>query len=356
MPKMSAYRVLEWGEAPRFVEVDVPRPGPGEVLVRVAAAGICGSDVHLVHAPPGMLPYSPPFTMGHENTGWVEEVGAGIRGLSIGDAVLASSSTSCGHCDPCVAGHDNYCTQQVNMSSRMMTMKVRGIGLDGGFASYFVAPARDLVALEDLNPLEVAPLACAGATSYHAVVTSLPVLTPGETALVIGAGGLGSFAIQYLRLLTGTQIIAVDINPSRLDVAKRMGAHETLAADGSAPEKIIALTGGKGVAAVLDFVASNDSLALGNAVVKPRGKIVIPGIHPGAQIPFGWGVTAPGCDYRLSLGFTNKELREVVSLARTGKLTIDVERFTFAQIPAAIDKLEKGQLRGRAVIEIGSGR
>jgi propanol-preferring alcohol dehydrogenase len=170
---------------------------------------------------------------------------------------------------------------------------------------------------------------------------------------VIGAGGLGSFAIQYLKLLTGTQIIAVDINPTRLDVAKKMGAHEIVLADQSAAEKIIALTGGKGVAAVLDFVASNESLALGHTVVKPNGKIVIPGIHPGAQISFGWGTTAPGCDYRLSLGFTNKELREVVSLARMGKLTIDVERFSFKEIPAAIEKLEKGQLRGRAVIEIG---
>jgi propanol-preferring alcohol dehydrogenase len=352
MPKMRAYRLLEWGAPPQFMEVDVPRPGPGEVLVGVAAAGICGSDLHLVHAPPGLLPFSPPFTMGHENTGWVAELGLGVKTFSVGEAVLASSSTSCGHCDPCVGGHDNYCTQQVNMSSRMMTMKVRGIGLDGGFAQFMVVPARDLVSLDDLDPLKVAPLACAGATSYHAVIAALPVLTPGESCLVIGTGGLGSFAVQYLKLLSASRIIATDLNPVRLEVAIKMGAHATLLADQAASEKIIAMTARKGAAAVLDFVGSAESLGLATAVVQPNGKIIVPGINLGS-ISFGWGSSAPGCDYRLTLGFTNKQLREVVALARSGALALDTERFAFDEIPAAIDRLAKGELRGRAVIEIG---
>lgn len=354
MPTMRAYRMLEWGAAPRFVEVEVPRPGPGEVLVRVAAAGICGSDVHLVHAPPGMLPFSPPFTMGHENTGWVEQIGDGVQGLSVGDAVLASSATSCGHCDPCVAGHDNYCTQQVNMSSRLLTMRVRGIGLDGGFAPFLLAPARDLVPLGDLDPFKVAPLACAGGTAYHAVIAALPVLAPQETALVIGVGGLGSFAIQYLRLLTGAQVFAADTNPHRLEVAKRMGAHVTLVPDGASAQRIISLTAGKGAAAVLDFVGSTESLTLANQVVQPNGRVIIPGIHPGAAIPFGWGVSAAGCDYRLTLGFTNKQLREVVGLARRGLLVIDIEPYPFEELPRAIDNLAQGLLRGRAVIQVGT--
>jgi propanol-preferring alcohol dehydrogenase len=353
MSKMRAYRLLEWGRPPEFVEVDVPSPGPGEVLVRVAAAGICGSDLHLLHATAGMLPYSPPFTLGHENTGWVEKIGAGVKSLSVGEAVLASSSTSCGHCDPCVAGRDNYCTRQVSVSSRMMTMKVRGIGLDGGFAPYMLAPERDLVPLGGLDPFKVAPLACAGATSYHAVVAAAPVLTPGETCLVIGVGGLGSFAIQHARLTTEAKVVAVDISPTRLEVATKMGAHHVLTADDAAPAGILSLTDGQGAAAVLDFVGTSESLTLANQVVKPGGKVVVPGIGM-ESIAFGWGLSAPGCDYSLGLGFTNKELREVVALARLGSLTIDVERFAFDDIPTAMTKLAEGQLRGRAVIEIGT--
>ena len=351
MSKMRAYRLLQWGAPPEFVEVDIPTPGPGEVLVRVAAAGICGSDLHLLHAQPGMLPYSPPFTMGHENTGWVEKVGAGVKGLLVGDAVLASSSTSCGHCDPCVGGRDNYCTQQVTVASRMMTMRVRGIGLDGGFAPFMLAPERDLVALGDLDPRKVAPLACAGATSYHAVVTAQPVLSPGETCLVIGVGGLGSFAIQHIRLTTQAKVIAADVNPARLEVATQMGAHHAITADASAATDVLSLTGGQGVGAVLDFVGNSESLALVNQVVKAGGKVVVPGITM-ETIPFGWGQSAPGCDYSLGLGFTNKELREVVALAKLGSLTIDTERFGFDDIPLAMQKLGEGQLRGRAVIDV----
>jgi propanol-preferring alcohol dehydrogenase len=348
---MRAYRLLEWGSSPRFVDVEIPRPGPGQVLVRVAAAGICGSDLHLLHAPPGMLPFSPPFTMGHENTGWVAELGPGVKDFAVNEAVLASSSTSCGHCDPCVGGHDNYCTQQVNMSSRMMTMRVRGIGLDGGFASYMVVPERDLVSLGDLDPLKVAPLACAGATSYHAVATALAVLTPGETCLVIGIGGLGSFAVQYLKLLCSAKIVAADINPARLEIATRMGAHNVLIADQAAGENILSLTNRRGAAAVLDFVGDGASLALASQVVQPNGKVIVPGINIGS-IPFGWGTAAPGCDYRLTLGFTNKQLREVVAIANSGRLTIETERFSFEEIPLAMDKLARGELRGRAVIDM----
>jgi propanol-preferring alcohol dehydrogenase len=351
---MLAYRLLEWGAPPEFVHVDLPRPGPGEVLVRVAAAGVCGSDLHLVHAQPGMLPFSPPFTMGHENTGWVEELGAGVRGLHLDEAVLASSSTSCGHCDPCVGGHDNYCTRQVNMSSRMMTMKVRGIGLDGGFASHILVPQRDLVSLGALDPRNVAPLACAGATAYHAVAAALPILTPGEACVVIGIGGLGSFAVQYLKLLCGARIIATDINPARLEIAIKMGAAHEIIADQAAPERIVSLTSRRGAAAVIDFVGSSESLALATHVVQPNGKVIVPGINFGS-IPFGWGSSAPGCDYRLTLGFTNKQLREVVSLAASGSLAIDTERFSFRDIPTAIGRLARGELGGRAVIDVASG-
>jgi propanol-preferring alcohol dehydrogenase len=202
MAKMTAYRLVEWGHAPEYVDVEVPRPGPAEVLMKMGAAGLCGSDLHLLAAPPGAFPFQTPFTLGHENAGWIADRGPGATRFEIGAAVLASSGSSCGRCEQCLQGWDNYCWETVNMQTRMMSMRVRGIGRDGGLAQYVVVPERELVPLGSLSVQRAAPLADAGATSYHAVRSVLPVLIAGSTAVVIGAGGLGSYAIQYLRLLS----------------------------------------------------------------------------------------------------------------------------------------------------------
>jgi propanol-preferring alcohol dehydrogenase len=365
MTMMSAFRLPDWGTQPRFEEVPRPDPGPGGVLVKMAASGVCGSDVHLTHAPAEMFPFRPPFTLGHENAGYVAGLGPGVAGFAEGDAVLASSATSCGHCAQCVAGADNYCQDQVNMSTRMMSPRVRGLGFDGGLAEYLVVPVRDLVPLSGLDPRQAAPLADAGATSYQAVTRALPVLVPGSHCLVIGCGGLGSFAVQYLRLLTASEVIVTDIDPERLSYATGLGAHHVLQASGETAgtetagdqtagetaAAVLDLTGGGGVAAVLDFVGSADSLALADTVVRPLGKVVVPGIAMGTR-PFGWGASAPGCEYSLSLGFTMSDLRQVLALGQSGRLTIDTDVFAFADAPLAYERLAGGKVRGRVVIEI----
>lgn len=348
---MTAFRLPGWGTPPGFHEVPQPTPGPGQVLLKMSAAGLCGSDVHLMHAPPGMFPFEPPFTLGHENAGHVAAVGPGVTGFAEGDPVLASSATSCGHCEHCVAGNDNYCWQQVNMSTRMMSPMVRGVGFDGGLAEYLVVPARDLVPLRGLAPRDAAPLADAGATSYQAVGRARPVLTPGSTALVIGCGGLGSFAVQYLRLLTTVRVIAVDVSKERLSYATELGAHETVEAGAEAATAVLDLTAGRGVEGVLDFVGSADSLALAAAAIRPLGKVVVPGIAMGT-VPFGWGASAPGADFSLSLGFTIADLRQVVALGEAGLLRLDTDPYSFADIPKAYEELAAGRVRGRAVIEL----
>ncbi len=350
MTKMTAYRLLEWGRPAEFVSVDVPTPGPGQVLLKMAAAGLCGSDLHLLDAPPGFFPFDPPFTLGHENAGWVVALGPGATRFAEGDAALASSTSSCGYCEPCLGGWDNYCLDSVNMSSRMMTMRVRGIGFDGGLAEYVVAPERELVALRNLDPAIAAPLADAGATSYHAVQTALPVLRPGSTAVVIGAGGLGSYAVQYLRLLSPAKVIAVDLSRQRLDYARELGAHGTVLAGDGAEEAILGEC--PGAHGVLDFCGTADSLALANAVLRPRGQLVVPGIAFGT-VAFGWGLTAPGARLNLSLGFTLNDLEEVVELAAQQRIRVDVEPFRFDQIDQAFSALRQGRLRGRAVINFG---
>jgi propanol-preferring alcohol dehydrogenase len=315
--------------------------------MKMAAVGLCGSDLHLLHAPAGVFPFSPPFTLGHENAGWIAEVGAGVTRFAPGDAVLASSASSCGHCEPCSNGHDNYCWDTVNMQSRMMSMRVRGIGLDGGLAEYVVVPERELVALRSLSPATAAPLADAGATSYHAVQTVLPVLRAGSTAVVIGAGGLGSYAIQYLRLLTTARVIALDVSEQRLDYARELGAKTTIRSDENARAAV--LTQCDGVHAVLDFVGTAETLKLANDVVRPRGYIVVPGITF-ATTPFGWGISAPGAHMVLSMGFTLNELREVVELAEHKRIRVDVDSFRFDQIDKALAALSEHRVRGRAVI------
>src|SRR5271154_5263257 len=223
MQTMKAYRLLAWGQPAAFSEIPIPRPGPGEVLLKMAAVGLCGSDIHIFRAPAGALPFEPPFTLGHENAGVIAECGPGVSALKVGMTVLASSVNSCGLCEMCLQDRDQYC-------SRSTSMRTRGIGFDGGLAEYLVVPQHSLVELRKLTPAEAAPLADAGGTSYHAVACARDALVPGSTALVMGAGGLGSFAIQYLRQLSGARIIAVDKNPLRVSYSQRMGAHDTLEA------------------------------------------------------------------------------------------------------------------------------
>src|SRR5271167_4609614 len=345
MQTMKAYRLLAWGQPAAFSEIPIPRPGPGEVLLKMAAVGLCGSDVHIFHAPAGALPFEPPFTLGHENAGWIAACGAGVTGLEEGTAVLASSVNSCGRCQMCLQGRDEYCSRSVSMSTR-------GIGLDGGLADYLIVPQHSLIPLEKLTPAEAAPLADAGGTSYHAVSIAREVLAPGSVALVIGAGGLGSFAIQYLRQLCGARIIAIDKNPLRVSYSQRMGAHDTLEADTGNSETIKKMTGGRGVDAVLDFVGSEDSLRLASAVARPLGRIVICGMGAGS-LSVSWGKLAPGCQVMLSIGFSLKELREVVALAEQQRLVIDTETFAFNRTAEAYGRLERGELQGRAVVTVG---
>lgn len=344
MAKMLAYRMLAWGQPATFTEVEIPRPGPGEVLIKMSAVGLCGSDIHMFNAPAGALPFNPPFTVGHENAGWVAECGTGVVGPKEGTPVLVSSVNSCGHCEMCLQGRDQYCWKSVAMNTR-------GLGLDGGLASYLVAPQHLLLPLQKLTPAEAAPLADAGGTAYHAANYAMQVLKPGTTALVIGAGGLGSFAIQYLRQLSGANIIAIDENPERLSYVAQLGAHTTLKSSADNSQELKDLTHGRGVDAVLDFVGSEATMRLAASAVRPLGRIVICGMGSGT-LSVAWGQLAPGCQVMLSIGFAIHELREVVALAEQKRLVVDTELFSFERTPEAYDLLAQGKLKGRAVVTL----
>jgi propanol-preferring alcohol dehydrogenase len=343
MATMSAYRLLGWGEPARFVDVQVPEPGHGEALVRVAGVGLCHSDVYIMEAPSTRFPFmKPPFTLGHENAGWVEALGPGADGdIAVGDPVLVDGHFICGRCDYCRRGHDNYCVHAMGNG--------QGAGVDGGLAAFLVAPVNQLVALRTLDPRVVGPLADAGRTSYHVVKKALPRLLPGSTAVVIGAGGLGGFAIQWLSMMTTARIVVADIAPHRLDAAAKLGADVTVLSDDRVVDRIIDATDGRKADAVFDFVGTDSTIATALAVARTMSMYALVGAG-GGTASIAWGQVPLECEVFIPLGGSHVELHEVVALAEQGKLHIDVEQFTFDRLEEAYDRVRVGDLTGRAVV------
>jgi propanol-preferring alcohol dehydrogenase len=346
---MQAYRLLDWEQPPQLVETAVPRPGPGEILVKVAGNGLCHSDTAMPLIPGDMgtaLGWHMPFTLGHEIAGWVDELGDGVSGLSEGEAVALISPKSCGGCWYCVRGYDSACTEGG---------AGRGYGRDGGLAEYVVASApRDVIKLRTLDPVTAGPLTDAGATSYHAVRRVLPKLAPGSMAVVIGAGGLGSFAVQFLRVLSPTRVVAVDTNPVRLSFARELGAHDVVSGvDEGTVQALRTLSGGQGAEAVLDFVGVDATIAAGLASVRPTGSFACVGAGGGTFKGPWYGGLPREADVFTFQGSTIAHAHEVMALAEAGLIRNEVDLFSLPQVAEAYEKLDRGELRGRAVVTPG---
>ncbi|MBX5475256.1 MAG: NAD(P)-dependent alcohol dehydrogenase [Thermoleophilia bacterium] len=342
---MKAYQMVAWQRPPELREVEVPEPGPGQVLIKVAGAGACHSDLHVMDWPEGAIAGELPFTLGHENTGWVEEVGAGVEGLEHGQAVAVYGPWGCGRCRACRQSKENYCERQAELGAFG-----GGLGLDGGMAEYMLVPAaRLLVPLGDLDPVEAAPLTDAGLTPYHAIKRSLHRLVPGTTTVVIGVGGLGHMALQILRALSGTSTVAVDVDPSKLELARRVGADDVVPAGEEAAAQIRELTRGLGAALVLDFVGSDATLALAAQVAAAEGEISVVGLAGGTHA-FRFGSLPFECALTIPYWGSAVELMEVIELARRGKIEAHVERFPLERAAEAYARLREGRIEGRAVV------
>lgn len=342
---MKAYQLVDWQQPPELRDVPVPEPAAGEVLIRIGGAGACHSDLHVLEYPPGTRPWTPPFTLGHENAGWVEALGPGVTGATVGDAVAVYGPWGCGRCGACRAGRDNYCERRAELG-----MLGGGLGADGGMAEYMLVPdTRLLIPLGDLPPAEAAPLTDAALTPYHAIKRSLHRLVPGSSAVVIGVGGLGHMAVQLLRALSPARTIAVDVEGSRLELARAVGADEAVLSDAAAAEHLRGLTNGLGAELVLDFVGRDATIALAAASVRAEGEVIVVGAAGG---PFTWrfGALAPGAALSSTLWGTATDLVEVLELARSGRVSAHVERFSLERVADAYDRLRAGTLRGRAVI------
>lgn len=342
---MKAFRFVAWGQAPEFQEIPVPEPGPGQVLVKVTAAGVCHSDLHIFDWPAGMLPWKLPFTLGHEVVGTVHALGAGVKTPALGTAVAVYGPWGCGTCRMCRLGMENYCERSAEMPGAGV-----GLGYDGGMAEYVLVPStRLLIPIGTLDPVQAAPMTDAALTPYHAIKSALPWLVPGSTAVVIGVGGLGHMAVQILSAVSPATVVAVDKDPKKLGLAKRFGAAEIFAAGEATAEDVRRFVGPVGADAVFDFVGSNETIALASKIVRQAGRVFVVGIAGGS---FDFSFFSLPYEAVLSTSYWGGavELQEVLSLAAERKIKAEIETFALDETPAAYARLRAGDIAGRAVI------
>jgi propanol-preferring alcohol dehydrogenase len=346
---VKALQFYEWKHEAELRDVADPDPGPGEVLVRIAAAGACHSDLHIMHEfEPGVMPYEVPFTLGHENAGYIEALGAGVDqgyGIEVGAPVAVCGRWGCGRCRNCRSGMDNYCLHASEIGAAG-----GGLGRDGGMAEWMLVPSpRVLVPLGDLDPVVAAPLTDAGLTPYHAIKRSLHRLVPGSTAAVIGVGGLGHMAVQLLKVLSPTRVVAVDIDESKLRLAASLGADDTVQSGTDTAEEIRRRNGGDGCDLVIDCVGAQQTVDLAAAISRPLGDIALVGIG-GGTLGVSFFTVPRGASVATTYWGGVVELTEVVALAARGLLDVRVERFPLDHALEAYHRLERGEIDGRAVV------
>jgi alcohol dehydrogenase, propanol-preferring len=342
---MRAVQYRTIGSEPEVVDVPTPEPGPGQLRLRVTAAGLCHSDAFVMGLPEDQYIYGLPLTLGHEGAGVVDALGDGVRGVAVGDSVAVYGPWGCGLCHACARGAENYCPRAAELG-----IAPPGLGSPGAMAEYLIVDdVRHVVPLGDLDPVVNVSLTDAGLTPYHAVVSSLGALPAGSTAVVIGVGGLGHVGIQILRAVTGATVVALDVSEEKLALAREVGAHTALRSDESAVAEIRALTGGVGAQAVFDFVGAPPTLEIARRSVAPDGVVQIVGIG-GGLMATGFFSTPMGASVRAPYWGTRPELMEVLDLARSGAVRVEVETYSLDEAPAAYRRLHEGKVRGRAVV------
>jgi NAD+-dependent secondary alcohol dehydrogenase Adh1 len=339
---VKAVRVHAYHEDPKID--DIPEPtlqGPLDVIVKIGGAGVCRTDLHIVNGDwaEAMNP-TLPYVIGHENAGWIEAIGDGVTNVAVGDTVILHPTPTCGLCRACRAGDDMHC----------INSEFPGLSRDGGMAEYLLTTARACIKLDpQTQPEDVAALADAGITAYHAVRKAIPLLYPGTTCVVIGAGGLGHIGIQCLAALTATRIIVVDRNPDALKLAEQLGAHHTVVADGGQVDAVKDLTGGAGANVVLDFVAERGAENDGWAMTGETGSYFVIGYGGELHIPTLDIITTERNIIGNIVG-TYNDLAELMVLAEGGKVTLHTRTYPLDAAPEAFADLDAGRVRGRAIL------
>ncbi len=342
---MKAVRLFEFDKPPRLVDVAEPSiSGPLDVIVKIAGAGVCRTDLHLVEGvfKDGMGTRMP-FTLGHENAGWIEEVGSGVPDLRKGDPVILHPQPSCGLCRSCRVGNDMHCTGGSFFPGFD--------GTDGGYAELLKTNVRAVIKLAPgTDPASLAPFADAGITAYHAVKKLLPRLVPGTTAVVLGIGGLGHFGIQILKALSPARVVALDTRPERLDFAKRLGADEAFhsALDGGV-NAVREVTEGQGADIIFDYVGEHGTPNTSLRMLRRGGTY--------SQIGYGGELTIRTVDLLLgefnivgNIVGTYNDLAELMELNRQGLVKITAQQYPLEEAGEVLQQLDQGRIEGRAVL------
>ncbi|MGW4489530.1 NAD(P)-dependent alcohol dehydrogenase [Amycolatopsis sp. NPDC004368] len=339
---MKAVQVVGYDEKLRMT--DVPEPevtGPHDVLVRIGGAGVCRTDLHILEGQwAEKSGVTLPYTIGHENAGWVQAVGSAVTNVAEGDKVIVHPLITCGLCPACRRGDDVHCENS----------QFPGIDTAGGYAQVLKTSARSVVKLDDsLEPADVAALADAGLTAYHAAAKASRRLRPGDKCVVIGAGGLGHIGIQVLKAMTAAELIVVDRNADAVELAKAIGADHGVVADGGHVAAVQELTGGNGAEVVVDFVGEGGATRDGVAMLRRAGDYHVVGYGENINIPT-IDVISTEINFIGNLVGSYTDLCELMVLAAQDKVKLHTAKYALDDFQQALDDLDGGRVRGRAIL------
>ena len=335
---MKAAVVHAFGEPLRIEEVKVPLPGPGQVLVKIEASGVCHTDLH---AAEGDWPVKPslPFIPGHEGVGYVAAVGAGVSRVKEGDRVgVPWLYTACGCCEHCLTGWETLCESQQNT----------GYSINGGYAEYVLAAPNYVGLLPDkVSFTEIAPILCAGVTVYKALKETRA--RPGQWVAISGIGGLGHVAVQYARAM-GLHVAAVDIDDTKLELACKLGASLTVNARREDPATVIQRDIG-GAHGVVVTAVSNSAFGQAIDMARRGGTISLVGLPPGDFPTPIFDVVLKGLHITGSIVGTRADLQEALDFAGEGLVKATIHGDKLENINQVLDQMRAGQIEGRVVLE-----
>jgi NAD+-dependent secondary alcohol dehydrogenase Adh1 len=310
----------------------------------MGGAGLCRTDLHIQEGQwAEKSGVELPYTLGHENAGWVHEVGSDVTNVEVGDTVIMHPLVTCGLCRACRAGDDVHCENNA----------FPGVSVDGGFADLLKTSARSVIKLDPtLHPKDIAALADAGLTAIHAVKKAAEILHPGTSAVVIGAGGLGHIGIQCLQAMTPAEIIVVDPSEKARALAGEVGADTTVAADGKQVDTVLEMTDGKGAEAIIDFVGEKGAIEDGVAMLRDAGSYYVIGYGENINVPT-IDIISREINFIGNLVGSYNDLVDLMTLTAQGKVALHTSIYPLDAVNDAMADLDQGRLQGRGILIAG---